>query len=75
MLCQRRHKDRESAWQELVELLQQWTDELQLKRLSVYGLEESGLDHVVENAFGGSMKTNPIVLEKAEVKAVLMQRL
>jgi alcohol dehydrogenase len=48
---------------------------MQLKRLSEYGLEESGLDHVVENAFGGSMKTNPIALKKAEVKTVLFERL
>jgi alcohol dehydrogenase len=75
VLCQRRHIDREAAWQELVNLLYEWTASLKLKRLSVYGLEESGLDHVVENAFGGSMKTNPIVLEKAEVKAVLIERL
>jgi len=75
VLCQRRHKDKVTAWQELIHLLHQWTDALQLKRLSAYGLEESGLDPVVENAFGSSMKTNPIVLTKEEVKAVLVERL
>jgi alcohol dehydrogenase len=75
VLCQRRHKDRETAWQELIELLNQWTEAMQLKRLSTYGLEESGLDHVVDNAFGSSMKTNPVVLEKQEVRKILTERL
>lgn len=75
VLCQRRHKDRETGWQALVDLLHQWTEALQLQRLSAYGLEEPGLDHVVANAFGGSMKTNPIVLAREELKAVLIERL
>lgn len=75
VLCQQRHKDKETAWQELIKLLHQWTEALQLKRLSAYGLEESGLDHVVENSFGSSMRTNPIVLKKEEIKAILIKRL
>jgi alcohol dehydrogenase len=75
VLCQKRHKDKETAWQELTDLLHRWTDALQLKRLSGYGLETSGLDHVVEHSFGSSMKTNPIVLQKEEVRAILTDRL
>jgi alcohol dehydrogenase len=75
VLCQKRHKDNETAWQELIKLLRQWTEALQLKRLSEYGLNASGLDHVVDNSFGSSMKTNPIALKKEEVKAVLVERL
>jgi alcohol dehydrogenase class IV len=75
VLCQRRHKNREAAWDELVILLRQWTEAMHLKRLSDYGLDHGGLDHVVDNAFGSSMKTNPIVLTREEVRAVLVQRL
>lgn len=75
VLCQKRHKDKETAWQELIQLLHQWTDALQLKRLSEYGLAASGLDHVVENSFGSSMKTNPVELQNEEIKAVLVERL
>lgn len=75
VLCQQRHKDKGTAWQELVNLLHHWTSEMKLKRLGEYGLNIAGMDHVVENAFGSSMKTNPIALTHEEVKAVLLERL
>lgn len=75
ILNQQQFSDDESAWQALTELLHQWTETMKLKRLSEYGLKEEGLDHVVENAFGSSMKTNPVVLSKQEVRDVLLERL
>lgn len=75
VLSQRRFKSTSEALDKLVELLQQWTYDLQLEKLSRYGLESSALDHVVEHSRGSSMKTNPIVLTDEEIKAILVERM
>jgi len=75
VLWQRRFKSTGEALDKLVELLQQWTYELQLEKLSRYGLESSALDHVVEHSRGSSMKTNPIVLTDEEIKSILIERM
>jgi len=75
VLSQRRFKSTSDALDKLVELLQQWTYDLQLEKLSRYGLESSALDHVVEHSRGSSMKTNPIVLTNEEIKAILVERM
>jgi len=75
VLCQRRHASHQAARQALVELLQQWTTQMQLPTLNRYGVEEAGLDHVVAHSRGSSMKTNPVVLTDDEIKAVLRMRL
>ncbi len=75
VLSQRRFKSTSEALDRLVELLQQWTYDLQLEKLSRYGLESSALDHVVEHSRGSSMKTNPIVLTDEEIKAILVERM
>lgn len=75
LLCQRHFDSREAAWKGLVELLANWTEHMQLPRLSSYGVDESGLDHVVTNARGSSMKTNPVELTDAEVRRCLEMRL
>lgn len=75
VLCQRRHASTEAAYQSLIDLLQEWTMRMRLPLLHEYGVEETGLDHVVANARGSSMKTNPIVLSDDEIKSVLRLRL
>ena len=75
VLCEKRIRDPEVAWSELVELLQNWTEQLQLPRLSYCGITEEGLDKVVANSRGSSMKTNPIVLTDDEIKSILIDRL
>ncbi len=75
VLSQRRFKSIDQALDKLVELLQQWTYDLQLERLSTYGLTSSALDHVVEHSRGSSMKTNPIVLTDEEIKSILVERM
>jgi len=75
VLAQRRFKSTDVALDHLVELLQQWTYDLQLETLSSYGLESSGLDHVVAHSRGSSMKTNPIVLTDEEIKSILIERM
>jgi alcohol dehydrogenase len=75
VLHERRFPSREEALQGLVDLLNAWTQRLQLERLSAYGIKASGLDHVVAHSRGSSMKTNPIVLTDYEIKTILEQRL
>ena len=75
VLAQKRFKSRNEALENLVILLKGWTEDLQLSGLADYGLDHDGLDHVVANSRGSSMKTNPIVLSDDEIKSILVQRL
>jgi len=65
----------EQAQDGLVELLESWTERLQLPRLSHYGMRSDDMDRVVANCRGGSMQTNPIKLSDSEVAQVLEARL
>jgi len=75
VLCEKRIREPEAAWEELVKLLGEWTELLQLPRLSYCGITEEGLDKVVANSRGSSMKTNPIVLTDDEIRSILIDRL
>ncbi|MBL8500529.1 MAG: iron-containing alcohol dehydrogenase [Nitrosomonas sp.] len=75
ILCEKRFIDSETAFNALTGLLAQWTDELALPRLSHYGLQEEGLNKVIANCRGSSMKTNPIVLSDGEIRQILLKRL
>jgi alcohol dehydrogenase class IV len=75
VLCQKRHRSKQEAWEKLIELLHRWTEDLQLQKLSDYGLQPSGIEQVVANARGSSMKTNPIMLSDDELAAILTKRL
>jgi alcohol dehydrogenase class IV len=75
VLWQHRFGSGDEALDKLIELLRDWTRRLHLKKLATFGLTESGLDHVVKHSRGSSMKTNPIVLTDAEIRAVLIERL
>ena len=66
----------ESAAQDgLVELLEDWTDRLELPRLGAFGMRDDDIEQVVANCRGGSMQTNPLVLEDRELASLLQQRL
>jgi len=75
VLAQKVHGNKHESWESLCRLLRHWTKEMNLPRLSEFGLEESGLDHVVANSRGSSMKTNPIVMTDQEIKSLLIERL
>lgn len=75
ILCGKKYGDPEAAYSALTDLLTLWTKELMLPRLSQYGLQETGLDKVVANSRGSSMKTNPIVLTDEEIRLILLDRL
>lgn len=75
ILCRQSFHDQHAAHAALVQLLSDWTAELELPRLSGYGLQESDLEKVVANSRGSSMKTNPIVLTDEEIRQLLLTRL
>ena len=75
ILLQKEHGDKHESWQALCNILRDWTEALQLPRLGEYGLAEEGLDHVVANSRGSSMKTNPIVMSDSEIRNLLLKRL
>ena len=70
---QRHFRQTENGEEALVDLLQQWTEELQLTGLSRYGVETGALDKIVRHARGSSMKTNPIVLSDGEIRQILQR--
>ena len=75
VLCERDFASAEDGWTALVTLLEQWTDRLELPRLSGYGIDPADLDRIVAHSRGSSMKTNPVVLTDAEIRSVLEPRL
>jgi len=75
VITQQRCKNKHMSWEVLCETLQSWTDEMQLPRLAESGLTEAGLDKVVANSRGSSMKTNPVVMTDGEIRELLCRRL
>jgi alcohol dehydrogenase len=65
----------ETAWQALVQILNDWTQRLGIRRLGSYGVSEEDIPRVVAGSRGSSMKTNPVVLTDAEIAAVIRARL
>jgi len=65
----------QAALADLVERLRQWTERLDLPKLSRYGMRAKDLDKVAAHSGGSSMKTNPLELTAEELKAVLQRRL
>ena len=75
VLHQQHFSDDQTAGQALTNILADWCEHMNLPRLSEYGIKPSKLDHIVKHSRGSSMKTNPIVLEDVEIKALLESRL
>jgi alcohol dehydrogenase class IV len=75
LLADQPEADRETAHGLLVERLSEWIEQLQMPRLSRYGVNEASVAKVVANSRGSSMKTNPLVLTDEEITAVVRARL
>ncbi len=59
----------------LVDRLEEWTERLALPRLSRFGMGAADIPRVVGNCRGGSMQTNPLVLDDDELAELLQTRL
>jgi alcohol dehydrogenase len=59
----------------LADLLRRWIARLGIARLGAYGVGEADIDRLVAASGGNSMKTNPLVLEPAEIADLVRRRL
>jgi alcohol dehydrogenase len=59
----------------LIEQLEQWTESLQLPRLSAYGIGEGDIPAIVSGSRNNSMKTNPVRLDDEEIGEIVRRRL
>lgn len=59
----------------LVDTLRDWTDRLELPRLSAFGITAADLDRIVADSRGSSMRTNPVALDDSELGEILRARL
>ncbi|MCW9048048.1 MAG: iron-containing alcohol dehydrogenase [Gammaproteobacteria bacterium] len=75
VISQQRYHDKHKSWEALCGTLQRWTDTMLLPKLGEFGLTEAGLDKVIMNSRGSSMKTNPIVMTDEEIRELLLRRL
>ncbi len=74
LLCRGRFATPEQAWEELVSLLDRWTQRLELPTLDHYGVHPAHFAQIISHSRGSSMKTNPIVLTDDEIGTILQQR-
>jgi len=63
------------APERLATLLADWSRRLDLPRLGAYGIGAGDVARIVAGSRGGSMKTNPIVLEDEEIATIVRARL
>ena len=75
LLSGKMYSSMEAAQDGLVELLEAWTERLQLPRLNEFAVSEDDMERIVANCRGGSMQTNPIVLTDEEVARIVRARL
>ena len=59
----------------LLSTLETWTRSMALPRLSAFNIDEAAIPRLVANSRGSSMKTNPIVLDDAEIAELLRARI
>ena len=64
-----------AALDALVRTLRDWTDRLELPRLSAFDVTEKDIDTIVVNSRGSSMQTNPVVLTDDEIAELVKRRL
>lgn len=67
--------DHDAAHVALLSTLQDWTRALELPRLGHFGVTAADIPRIVANSRGSSMKTNPVVLEDAEIARIVAARL
>lgn len=59
----------------LLETLEDWTRRMRFPLLRDYGITEADIDRIIASSRGSSMKTNPVVLDDAEIAAIVRARL
>jgi len=59
----------------LLELLDGWTEELNLPRLGAFGIDAADVSRIVAGSRGNSMQTNPVLLSDEEITSIIAARL
>ena len=75
LLCQHKNMNSAAAREALLKLLENWTERLNMPRLSEYQVTENDIPRIIAHISGGSMATNPIVLNQSELTELLRSRL
>jgi len=67
------HHDRDDEdCDALIDLLEAWAREMALPRLGAYGVREDDLEKILDKA---ALRNNPVQLERAEIRGMLLERL
>jgi len=66
--------DDSEAHQSLLGILEMWQLQLQMPRLSAYGIQAVDFERIIASISSGSIATNPIVLHHEELLALLRSR-
>jgi alcohol dehydrogenase class IV len=72
LLTESRGYDIEQGCKLLVKKLHEWTDLLNLPRLSKFGIRETDLDRIIDSS---GLKNNPAPLNRDDMKQLLLKRL
>lgn len=75
MLAHDVHLSDKDALERLVAILYDWTEQMQLPKLSALGVTAADIPRIVANSRGSSMKTNPILLSDEEIAKILAKRI
>ncbi len=75
LLCHQTFSSCAIAQDALVALLEDWITHMGIPGLGACGVTRGDFDRIVANCRGSSMRTNPIVLNDAEILGILQQRL
>jgi alcohol dehydrogenase len=75
LLHDKTHMNDADACEALVFVLNGWTQQLKLPRLSAYSMTAADIPLVVANCRGSSMKTNPVTLTDEELTLLLRLRI
>ncbi len=75
MLTHDVHLSDDDALKRLIDILHDWTGQMQLPKLSALGVTTADIPRIVANSRGSSMKTNPVVLSDEEIGEILAKRI
>ena len=71
MMCGDEQLDDNAARQSFLSLLKTWSVQLNMPKLSNYGVKTGDIPKLIEHISGGSMATNPIVLTDMELTQLI----
>ncbi|NOY66873.1 MAG: iron-containing alcohol dehydrogenase [Gammaproteobacteria bacterium] len=74
ILCNKKFRQQSDALTALINLLEKWTNIMQLKKLGAYGISQKDHEKITQHSRGSSMKTNPVLLTDDDIMKILEER-